>query len=65
MSDEEYQYEYGSDAEYNYGSDGGDAADPENEVAIEIENSFYEAVIIFPFQPYCVLLYFNLGSILG
>lgn len=43
MSDEEYQYEYGSDAEYNYGSDGGDAADPENEVAIEIENSFYEA----------------------
>jgi hypothetical protein len=45
MSDEEYEYEYGSDAEYNYGSDGGDGADPENEIAIEIENSFYEAVI--------------------
>lgn len=39
MSDEEFEYDYGS----QYGDmdeDGG----PENEVAIEIENSFYEAV---------------------
>ena len=38
MSDEEYEYDYGSD----YGEM--DEEGGENEVAIEIENSFYEAV---------------------
>jgi hypothetical protein len=44
MSDDEYEYDYGSDAEEeNYGSDGGE--DGENngatEELIEIENAFY------------------------
>ena len=39
MSDEEYEYDYGSD----YGDMDEDGS-PENEIAIEIENSFYEAV---------------------
>ena len=44
MSDDEYEYDYGSDAEEeNYGSDGGDGNES-NGVAdelIEIENAFY------------------------
>lgn len=43
MSDEEYEYDYGSDGSYNYGSDGG-GDDEGNDVAdelIEIENAFY------------------------
>jgi hypothetical protein len=45
MSDEEYDYDYGSDAEaYNYGSDGGSGAEEgSDDELIEIENSFYEA----------------------
>jgi hypothetical protein len=43
MSDEEYEYEYGSD----YGDVEEDGS-PENETAIEIENSFYEAVNAVP-----------------
>ena len=39
MSDEdEYEYEYGSDEEFDYGSE-----QEQDESAIEIENSFYEA----------------------
>ena len=40
MSDEEYEYDYGSD--YDDMMEEGDGGG--NEVAIEIENSFYEAV---------------------
>lgn len=44
MSDEEYEYDYGSDQGYDYGSDGG-GNDEEGGMAdelIEIENAFYE-----------------------
>lgn len=37
MSDEEYDVEWGSDNDYEEGSDG------ENSITIEIENNFYEA----------------------
>lgn len=45
MSDEEYDYDYGSDAEeYNYGSDAGsECEEGSDDELIEIENSFYEA----------------------
>ena len=44
MSDEEYEYDYGSDAEeYNYGSDGSNGDEGSDDELIEIENSFYEA----------------------
>ena len=70
MSDEEYDYDYGSDAEYDYGSrlhiysfyhsspsalltafspffqqigsDGGGEEEGGNDVAVEIENNYYE-----------------------
>lgn len=47
MSDEEYEYEYGSEDEgYDYGSDQGDMEGDDEDgggnVFIEIENSFYE-----------------------
>lgn len=43
MSDEEYEYDYGSDDGYAYGSDAGgsDAGDGVADELIEIENSFY------------------------
>jgi hypothetical protein len=42
MSDDEYEYDYGSDGDYDYGSDqGGEQQDEENDILIEIENSFY------------------------
>lgn len=48
MSDEEYEYDYGSD----YG-DMDEEGGPENEIAIEIENSFYEAVRgVFSYLPF-------------
>ena len=41
MSDDEYEYDYGSDADgYDYGSDTGDH-DNNNDAAIEIENLYY------------------------
>jgi hypothetical protein len=43
MSDEEYEYDYGSDdGDYDYGSDGGgDGGDTVADELIEIENAFY------------------------
>lgn len=43
MSDEEYEYDYGSDGSYNYGSDAGGDADGDGiaDELIEIENAFY------------------------
>lgn len=43
MSDEEYEYEYGSDAEdFNYSDAGDEDGGGENDELIEIENAFYE-----------------------
>lgn len=42
MSDEEYDYDYGSDAEYNYGSENGDENGDGDDELIEIENAYYE-----------------------
>lgn len=44
MSDDEYEYDYGSDAEEeNYGSDGGEGNEGNGitDELIEIENAFY------------------------
>jgi hypothetical protein len=42
MSDEEYEYDYGSDAEYNYGSENGSENGDGDDELIEIENAYYE-----------------------
>ncbi len=42
MSDEEYDYDYGSDAEYNYGSETGSQNGDGDDELIEIENAYYE-----------------------
>ena len=41
MSDEEFEYEYDDDADYGSGNDAEDAGD--DDVSIQIANSFYEA----------------------
>ncbi len=48
MSDEEYEYDYGSDGSYDYGSDSGgnEEGDHVEDVLIEIENSFYGKMVM-------------------
>ncbi len=46
--DEEYEYDYGSDAEYDDEEEGGNEAEDE---LIEIENSFYEGEDIMKDNP--------------
>jgi hypothetical protein len=52
MSDEEYEYDYGSDdGDYDYGSDGeGDAGGAVADELIEIENAFYGEFCQFDFS---------------
>lgn len=52
--DEEYEYEYGSDAEYDgYGSDHDQNEEGgEKDLAIEIENSYY-GTLVCPLPCFC------------
>ena len=50
MSDDEYEYDYGSDADDdNYGSDGGEGGESNGatDELIEIENAFYGKLAIY------------------